>query len=96
MTQDHAKEIYCNGLTHNECIGLALYPAIKRAPMELGVEVSPRLNLSPIMPIGSAGLYSQDGVNRVQKVLTFGSERKAVENITARRAVGLETTGQGF
>ncbi|KAG5888197.1 hypothetical protein JTB14_036209 [Gonioctena quinquepunctata] len=64
--------------------------------MEIGVEMVPKLNFSPIMPIGSAGLYTQDEVTKVQKILTFGSERQAVENIIARRVAGLENTGQGF
>ncbi|KAG5876818.1 hypothetical protein JTB14_014148 [Gonioctena quinquepunctata] len=62
----------------------------------IGVEMVPKLNFSPIMPIGSAGLYTQDEVTKVQNILSFGSERQAVENIIARRVAGLETTGQGF
>ncbi|KAG5872119.1 hypothetical protein JTB14_013439 [Gonioctena quinquepunctata] len=48
------------------------------------------------MPIGSAGLYTQDEVTKFQKIFIFRSERQAVENIIARRVAGLETTGQGF
>ncbi|KAG5867155.1 hypothetical protein JTB14_016232 [Gonioctena quinquepunctata] len=94
---DHAEEIDCNALIpplyfiDNEWFGLAPHPTLKRAPMEIGVEMVPKLNFSPIMPIGSAGLYT-----KVQKILTFGSERQAVENIVARRVAGLDTTGQGF
>ncbi|KAG5874356.1 hypothetical protein JTB14_002745 [Gonioctena quinquepunctata] len=102
IPQDHAEEIDCNGLIpplyfiDNEWIGLALYPTIKKASMESGVAVFPKLNFSPSMPIGSARLYTQERVNKVQKVLNFGSEQKAVENIIARRVVGMETMGQGF
>ncbi|KAG5873046.1 hypothetical protein JTB14_010529 [Gonioctena quinquepunctata] len=101
ILQDHAGKLI-NGLIpplyfiDNEWIGLAPHPTLKRAPMEIGVEMVPKLNFSPIMPIGSAGLYTQDEVTKVQKILTFGSERQAVENIIARRVTGLETTGQGF
>ncbi|KAG5885603.1 hypothetical protein JTB14_024784 [Gonioctena quinquepunctata] len=91
--RDHAEEIDCNGLIipslyfiDNEWSRLAPYPTIKRAAMELGVAVPPKLNFSPIMPIGSAGLYTQEEINKVQKILTSGSERKAVENI-ARQVV---------
>lgn len=102
IIQDHAEEIECNGLIpplyfiDNDWIGLAPHPTVKAAPKELEVEKYEKLNFSPILPIGSAGLYTQEEVHKAQKLLTFGSERKAVENIIARRVAGLETAGQGF
>ncbi|KAG5863605.1 hypothetical protein JTB14_014317 [Gonioctena quinquepunctata] len=38
----------------------------------------------------------EERISNIQKILTFGNEGKAVENIIARRVAGLETTGQGF
>ncbi|CAG9814155.1 unnamed protein product [Phaedon cochleariae] len=38
----------------------------------------------------------EDSSKVFARILTFGNERKAVENIIARRIAGLETTGQGF
>lgn len=102
ILQSHAEEIECNSVTpplyflDNEWIGLTPYPTLKRAPRQLAVEETPNLKFSPIQPIGQHGLYTQDEVSKVQRILTFGTERKAVENIITRRVTGLDAESQGY
>lgn len=102
IIQSHAEEIECNGVTpplyyvDNEWIGLTPHPTIKKAPKELRVESPAKLEFNPIQPVGQYGLYTQEEVSKVQRILTFGTERKAVENYITRRVAGLEAGNQGF
>ncbi|KAG5871273.1 hypothetical protein JTB14_024343 [Gonioctena quinquepunctata] len=72
------------------------YPTIKKTPEVLSPESNLKLTFFPIQPVGTLGIYTQEEISNAQRILTFGNERKAVENIIARRVAGLETTGQGF
>jgi hypothetical protein len=56
----------------------------------------PKVQFQPIQPIGARGLYTQEEIGKVQGLLTFGTERKVVENIIARRVAGMGAGGQGF
>lgn len=102
ILQSHAEEIECNSVTpplyflDNEWVGLTPYPTIKRSPKQLTVEEAPNLQFSPIQPVGQHGLYTQEEISKVQKILTFGTERKAVENIITRRVTGLRAENQGY
>ncbi|KAJ8975126.1 hypothetical protein NQ317_019946 [Molorchus minor] len=71
-------------------------PDAKHPPKELEVVSDARVNFQPIQPLGSKGLNTPEEIEKVQKLLTFGQERKVVENIINRRAAGMETGGQGF
>lgn len=102
IIQNHAEEIDCNGLTpplyylDGEWIGLVPQPTVRRPPKELTPSAQSNVKFQPIQPLGSRGLYTQEEISKVQKLLTFGTERKAVENILARRIIGMETSDQGF
>lgn len=102
LMQRHAVQVECNPLTpplyqiDNEWIGLVPHAVMKQAPAQLKVEDEEKLIFSPIQPLGSSDLYTQDEVSQVQKTLTFGLERLAVSNILARRIAGLHTDNQGF
>ncbi|KAG5892289.1 hypothetical protein JTB14_020320 [Gonioctena quinquepunctata] len=102
IIQTHAEEVDCNGLMpplyliDDQWMGLSPYPTIKKAPEVLSPESNLKLTFFPIQPVGTLGIYTQEEISNAQRILTFGNERKAVENIIARRVAGLETTGQGF
>nr|XP_023026000.1 uncharacterized protein LOC111514008 [Leptinotarsa decemlineata] len=102
IIQEHAEEVDCNGLMpplyfiDDQWIGLTPYPIEKHAPEELSPEVETKLNFYPIQPVGALGIYTQEEIKSAQRIIAFGNERKAVENIIVRRVAGLETTGQGF
>ncbi|KAJ8980826.1 hypothetical protein NQ317_018406 [Molorchus minor] len=102
IIQEFGEEIQCNGITpplyniEGDWIGLTPHPTQKHPPKELEVTSDAQVKFQPIQPIGSKGLYTPDEIEKVQKLLTFGQERKVVENIIARRAAGMETGGQGF
>lgn len=102
ILQKVAEEIECNGLTpalyyiDGEWIGMSPHPTLKHPPLELSVDTGPKLNFTSILPIGSQGLYTQEEMSQVQRLMTFGNERAAVQNIIARRVVGLDTHDQGL
>ncbi|XP_074035285.1 uncharacterized protein [Leptinotarsa decemlineata] len=102
VIQEYAEEIDCNGLTpplyylDDQWIGLSPYPTIKNAPREIAVDPEKPLQFAPIQPLSTRGLYTQEEISKVQRTLTFGMERKAVENILTRRIVGLKAEGQGL
>ena len=103
LIQSYAEEIDCSALTpalyfvDNKWIGLSPYPLIvEEAPQSLEIEEEPKLNFKPIQPIGSSGLYTEEEVGKIQKTLTFGMERAAVNNIIARKMSGLDTDGLGY
>ncbi|KAG5879422.1 hypothetical protein JTB14_026513 [Gonioctena quinquepunctata] len=102
IIQTHAEEVDCNGLMpplyliDDQWMGLCPYPTIKKAPEVLSPESNLKLTFFPIQPVGTLKIYTQEEISNAQRILTFGNERKAVENIIARRVAGLETTGQGF
>ncbi|KAJ8983626.1 hypothetical protein NQ317_004264 [Molorchus minor] len=102
IIQDFGEEIQCNGITpplyniEGDWIGLTPHPTQKHPPKELEAMSGAQVKFQPIQPLGSKGLYTPDEIEKVQKLLTFGQERKVVENIIARRAAGMETGGQGF
>ncbi|KAG5860167.1 hypothetical protein JTB14_014410 [Gonioctena quinquepunctata] len=102
IIQTHAEEVDCNGLMpplyliDDQWMGLSPYPTMKKAPEVLSPESNLKLTFFPIQPVGTLGIYTQEEISNAQRILTFGNERKAVENIIARRVAGLETTGQGF
>lgn len=102
IIQKFGEEIDCNGLTpplyyiEGEWIGLVPHPTVKQPPRELEVTTHPKIKFQPIQPLGSRGLYTQEEIGKVQKLLAFGTERKVVENIITRRAAGMEAGGQGF
>ncbi|KAG5863444.1 hypothetical protein JTB14_036158 [Gonioctena quinquepunctata] len=81
---------------YDQWMGLSPYPTIKRVPEVLSPESNLKLTFFPIQPVGTLGIYAQEEISNAQRILTFGNERKAVENIIARRVAGLETTGQEF
>lgn len=102
IIQNQAEEIDCNGVTpplylvDNEWIGLTPHPTVKRAPNMLGPELDDSLDFQPIQPLGQYGLYTTEEVSKVQRILTFGAERRAVENILTRRVAGMQTEAQGY
>ena len=102
IIQGHAEEIDCNGVTpplyhvDNEWIGLTPYPTVKGTPSKLGPELDTPLAFNPIQPVGQYGLYTPEEVSKVQRILTFGAERRAVENILTRRVAGMQTEAQGY
>ncbi|KAJ8975611.1 hypothetical protein NQ317_009040 [Molorchus minor] len=99
IIQDFGEEIQCNSITpplyniEGDWIGLT--PPSHAETSSKGIR-SAQVKFQPIQPLGSKGLYTPDEIEKVQKLLTFGQERKVVENIIARRAAGMETGGQGF
>ncbi|CAG9814156.1 unnamed protein product [Phaedon cochleariae] len=101
IIQSYAEEVDCTALTpplyliDDQWIGLSPYPTVKKAPEELSPKSHLTLSFAPIQPIGTLAIYTQEEITNAQRILTFGNERKAVENIIARRVAGLETTGQG-
>ncbi|XP_074041555.1 uncharacterized protein [Leptinotarsa decemlineata] len=102
IIQNVAEEVDCNGLLpplyfiDNRWIGLSPHPIEKHAPEELSPEVETKLTFSPIQPVGALGIYTQEEIKSAQRIMTFGNEREAVENIIVRRVAGLKTAGQEF
>ncbi|KAG5863984.1 hypothetical protein JTB14_031588 [Gonioctena quinquepunctata] len=100
IIQTHAEEVDCNGLMpslyliDDQWMGLSPYPTIKKLR---SVVTESYLKLTFSHPTcRNFGIYTQEEISNAQRILTFGNERKAIENIIARRVAGLETTGQGF
>ncbi|XP_045470212.1 uncharacterized protein LOC123677619 [Harmonia axyridis] len=102
IIQNYAEEIDCNGLMpplywiDEQWMGLSPYPTAQKSPEKLIPDSNSKLKFNPIQPIGALGIYTQDEIMNAQRILNFGIERKAVENIIARRVAGLETSDQGF
>lgn len=102
VIQFAAEEVDCNPVTpplyqlEGRWIGMSPTPVVASEPMELRADKETLLNLEPIRPVGSSGLYTQEELDQVGRTLTVGTERKAVQNIITRRVAGMEAGGQGF
>lgn len=100
--QTQAEEIDCSGivpplyLIDNRWVGVMPHPIYPPAPRVLEATGDPKMEFSPIQPLGEGGLYTREEVSQAQKVLTFGAERRAVENILTRKMSGRDTDAQGY
>lgn len=102
ILQVQAEEIDCNSIApplywiEDQWIAINPHPAYHTAPKTLDATGDPRIEFAPIQPLGESGLYTQEEVMQVQRVLTFGAERRAVENILTRKMSGKDTDAQGY
>lgn len=102
IIQNHAEEIDCNNMIpplyfiDDQWLGLTPHPTIATQPKTLKLEEEINFHFDLIQPLGAKDLYTQEEVNAAQRALTFGTERKAVENIITRRAAGMNVNSQGY